>query len=389
MTQDSRSVLDAVRDLVPVLRKNGQQADEDRWLPEENIALLEAAGVWRMSVPKRFGGLEMALADQVEVITEISRGCGTTGWVTGVYVGSAWAATLYPDRTQAEVFADGSVRISIGFAPTGKVTRTDGGWILNGQWRFNSGSKGAHYNMAAAVYETEDGGHGEVLCLVPIREFTFVDDWHVMGGSGTGSVTTVAKDVFVPDHYAVDFEPLMVSDTPDRTNGGADGRNYALLALVLAGGAATSLGIAKAAYELFLERLPGRAITYTPWEDQKQHPVTQIQVATARNKIDAAEALSRGYLKMLQDRADAGVQPTDEEKAIVRGQTGFIHQQAKEAVELLYTLSGGSVIQRSVPFQRFYRDMLAFTQHALVNTNVNLEIQGRVLLGLDPATPYL
>jgi hypothetical protein len=100
--------------------------------------------------------------------------------------------------------------------------------------------------------------------------------------------------------------------------------------------AAVFIGIARGAYELFLERLPGRGITYTDCTDQKLHPLTQIQVATAANKIDAAEALSARWLTLLQERADAGEQPTDEEKAIVRGQTGFAAQLAKEALEILH-----------------------------------------------------
>ncbi|GAA2683153.1 MULTISPECIES: FAD-dependent oxidoreductase [Actinosynnema] len=52
--------------------------------------------------------------------------------------------------------------------------------------------------------------------------------------------------------------------------------------------AAACVGIAKAAYELFLERVVNRPITCTSWEDQREHPLTQIQVATAANKITAA-----------------------------------------------------------------------------------------------------
>jgi alkylation response protein AidB-like acyl-CoA dehydrogenase len=387
-SNEGRQVLQAVRDIVPVLRKNGQQADENGWIPEENITLLEAAGVFKMAVPRRFGGLELPLAEQIAVITEVASGCGSTGWVAGVYQSSGWAVTLYPDKAQEEVFKNGSVRVSIGFAPTGTIKKVDGGYVLNGTWRFNSGVKGAEWNFNAAMLDGPDGPE-EVLALVPVSELSFVDEWDVAGGSGTGSITSIAKDVFVPDHRVVGFEHIMESSTPGRTNGGADGRNYALMALVLAGGTGTFIGIAKGAYEMFLERVPGRGITYTPWTDQTQHPITQVQVANAKNKIDAAVALSREYIQVLQDRADAGEQPTVEEKAIIRGQTAFGAQLAKEAVDILFNLSGGSVIQRSVPMQRFHRDIQAFSLHALVQVNVNLEVQGRVLLGLDPNTPYV
>lgn len=381
-----RSVLGAVQDIVPVLRRNGLQAENERMIPTENIDLQDKAGVFRMAVPRRFGGLELPLADKAAVLAEIARGCPSSGWLAETWVSNAWIATLYPDRAQEEVFAHGSVRVSSGFAPTGKVVPVDGGYLLNGRWSYNSGCLGAHWNVTSSVVE---GTGTRVLGLVPMSELTTLDDWDVSGGAATGSVTTIAEDVFIPSYRVLEFDHALANTGPDRANGGADGRSYGLVSMIMAECAAVFTGIARGAYELFLERLPGRGITYTSWTDQKQHPLTQVQVATAKNKIDAAEAMSRLWLDLLQRRADAGELPTVEERAIVRGQTMFAGQLAKEAVEILYSLSGGSVIQRTVPLQRFHRDLQAFMHHGLTNVNTNLEVQGRVLLGLDPDTAFL
>jgi alkylation response protein AidB-like acyl-CoA dehydrogenase len=383
------SVLDAVKSVVPALRKNGEESEAQRWVVEENLQLLDKAGVFRIATPRRFGGYDFSVAEQVQVITEIARGCPSTGWVTFVWLSSNWTATLYPDRAQEEIFAAGSVRISSAFAPTGKVEPVEGGYRLNGTWRFNSGCLGADWDFVAAVRELPGGEHEEVMAVVPMSELTTSDDWDVTSGGATGSVTSRAKDVFVPEHRVVSFADAFSGTAGDRSNTGATGRNYGLLAFVMAEAAAVFVGIAKGAYELFLERLPGRGITYTNWTEQSLHPLTQIQVATAANKIDAAEALSGKWLGMLQRRADAGEEPTPEEKAVVRGQVGFAIQLAKEAVEVLYSASGGSVIQRSAPLQRFHRDIQGFSLHALAQLNANLELQGRVLLGLEPDTPFL
>ncbi|MFG3410112.1 acyl-CoA dehydrogenase family protein [Streptomyces sp. NPDC048142] len=383
------SLLDAVRSIVPTLRKNGREAEDQRWIPEENIELLEKAGVFRMAVPRRFGGLELGVADQSRVISEISRGCPSTGWLTMVWVTSAWASGLYSDRAQEEIFAGGSVRVSIVFAPSGTLTPVEGGYTLNGSWKFNSGCRGAHWNLAAGMVQRPDGSSEEVIAMVPMDRLTMVDDWDVSAGAGTGSATTVAKDVFVPAHHVVSYEEAMVGTTADRSNAGATGRNYGLLGYILADVAAVFIGIARGAHELFVERLPGRGITYTNWTEQSLYPLTQVQVAEAANKIDAAEALSTRWLEVLQKRADAGEQPTVEEKAAIRGQTAFAVELCREAVELLFRACGGSVIQRSVDLQRFQRDIQGLSLHALVQLNANLEVQGRVLLGLDPETDFL
>ncbi|NBM16048.1 acyl-CoA dehydrogenase family protein [Streptomyces sp. GC420] len=387
--EELASVLDGVRAAVPALRRNGRESEQRRWIVEENIQLLEKAGVFRAAVPKKYGGLDLDVAQQARVVSEIARGCPSTGWLTMVWLTSTWAVTLYPDRTQEEVLAGGSTRVSIVFAPSGTLEPVDGGYRLNGTWRFNSGVRGADWDMLAGLVELPDGTHQELVALVPTDQLAMVDDWHVSSGAGTGSCTVTATDVFVPARRTVPLEEAMVSATGDRSNTGATGRNYGLLGYILSGVAATLVGIAQGAYELFLERLPGRGITYTEWTDQRQHPVTQQQLATAANKIEAARALSERWMDVLQRRADAGEQPTDEEKAVIRGQTAYAGQLSKEAVEVLYAASGGSVIRSDVDLQRFHRDIQGFSLHALVQLGANLEVQGRVLMGLDPGTYFL
>lgn len=381
------AVLDAVREIVPALRRNGQESEERRWIVEENIKLMEQAGVFRVGTPRRFGGLDLPLADQAKVLTEIGRGCGSTGWVAMVWVSNSWLATLFPDRAQEEVFTSDSVRISGGFTPSGTLTPVEGGYRLTGAWRFNTGCRGADWNIAAAMIHGEDGAETEAVAIVPMSEFTIGDDWDTTSAAGTGSNTSRCTDVFVPAHRVVTFEHAIANTTPDRTP--APGRHYSLFPLVMTECAATCIGIARGALEMFLERLPGRGITYTNWTDQGAHPLTQIQVATAANKIAAAEALAETWWPLLQGRADAGELPTVEEAATLRGQTAFVIDLAKEAVRTLFEASGASVIGRSVPMQRFHRDIQGFAQHALLLLSTNLEVQGRVLIGRDPETPFL
>ncbi|QQQ80054.1 acyl-CoA dehydrogenase family protein [Saccharothrix sp. 6-C] len=381
-------VLDAVRDIVPRLRENGAEAEQNRWIPEENVDLLDKAGVFSMAVPRRFGGLDLPMAEQIAVLTEIGRGCGSTAWTAVAWVSSAWMATLYPDQAQDEIFAGGSVRISGGFTPTAKATPTEGGYLLNGSWRFNTGCRGAHWDLLAAIAEHPDGTEEEVFAMVPMSELTIADDWHVSAASGTGSSTTTAKDVFVPAHRVVTGEDALMEGVAGRTPT-AQGRAYSLISYVVAESVAAYIGMAKGALEVFLERLPGRGLAYTSWTDQRQHPLTQHRVALAANKITAAETLSASYVDLLQRRADAGEQPTWDEKAAVRGQAGTAILLVKEAVEALQTIAGASALSRSASFQRYHRDLLGLTTHGLMSPDMSLEVHGRVLVGLDPETPFL
>ncbi len=385
---DYLAVLDAVRNSAPVLRGNALSAENEKWIPEENIALLDEAGVFSAAVPRRFGGLDLPVERQAGLLAEIARHCGATGWVAMVWVTTAWMATLYPDRAQAEVFAGGRTRVSGGFTPSGTLIPAEGGYLLSGSWRFNTGVRGAEWNVCAAMAEHPDGRTEELFPLVPTSGLVLEDDWDVFGASGTGSVTSTAKDLFVPAHRVVGAE-VYEAATGDRWNADVHGRNYHLLSYILAGGASVFTGLGRAALDAFTRALPGKGIAYTNWAEQNQHPHIQIQVAVAANKIASCEALRQSLLRPVQERADRGETLTIEERATVRGQVAHIVQTVKEAVGELAALSPASAISRSKEFQRIHRDIMALSLHGLLAPIGSLEAQGRVLLGLGPGTDYL
>ncbi|HEX3961851.1 MAG TPA: hypothetical protein VHZ03_35370 [Trebonia sp.] len=342
-----------------------------------------------MAVPRRFGGLDLPIGEQASILAEIASGDGSTGWVASLWTANTWVCQLYPDQAQEELFAGGSVRVSGAFTPTGTLTPTSGGYLLNGRWKWNTGCRGARWDGLAALLEQPDGPPEVYYVMAPVAELALADDWHASAASATGSSTTTAKNVFIPGYRVISLSQALTGTTGGRSNTGATGRNYGFFGYIMAESVGAFIGMARGAYELFLARLPGRGITYTPWTDQSQSPVTHIQVATAANKIAAAEALSRRSIDLLQERADAGEQPTLEEKAAIRGQSAFAAELARQAVEVLYTASGASVIMRDVPFQRFHRDIQGLSLHAAMALNSNLEVHGRVAVGLDPATPFL
>lgn len=381
-------VLQAVQSAAERLEANAADAENARWIPRENIEYLEKAGVFSAPVPRRFGGLDLPVAEQAPIIAQIARGCGSSGWVSMVWISSAWIVSLYPDQAQEEVFAGGSARVSGGFTPSGTLTPTDGGYVLNGSWRFNTGVRGAQWNVCAAMTTHPDGTEEELFALVPVEDVEVGDDWDVFGASGTGSATSVVTNAFVPRHRVVDASVYDAS-TRDRWNADLHGRNYNLLSYILATCAPVYIGLASKALELFVARLPGKGITYTNWEEQREHPYTQVQVAVAANKIASCEALQQSWLTLMQRREDAGEKLTVEEKATIRGQVGYVVRTTKEAVETLYNISSASTILRSGALQRVYRDIAALSLHGLLTPVSSLEAQGRVLVGLEPGTDYI
>lgn len=376
-------------DLVPLLQKNAQATEEARRLPEDTVGALLDSGILKMRVPVRYGGYESDMRTVVDVLSELARGDGSTSWTVAVWSVCAWMMGLFPDEVQDEVFSDPAVRVSGILSPTAVGVPTAGGIILNGKWSFNTGSQQAQWNTNAAVRVVGDGQYEPVIVAVPLCDLEIVDDWYTVGLRGSGSVSTIAKDLFVPDERVLSLAPVLQGQHRSVRNADALLYRASFMPTACTTVTAAVLGMGRAARDAFFERLPGRKITYTRYDSQQDAPITHLQVAEAATKLDEAEFHAYRAAGMIDDKAVANEEWTIEERARARLDMGAVCQRTKEAVDILNTASGGSSIYSSVPIQRIERDVQTINLHAMMHPNTNLELYGRVLCGLSPNTDYL
>lgn len=384
-----KELVNRATELVPLLRKHVDWGEENRRLHDETIGAMAEAGLLRTRLPARYGGYETDMRTQVEVLAEIARGDGSASWTAGVWSISAWVAGLFPDEVQEKVFASPDALVSGILSPTATARPAAGGIVVNGSWTFNTGAQHSKWNTNAAVLIGEDGEPQPVMTLIPLSELEIVDDWYTSGLRGSGSVTTVAKEVFVPDGWYLPMGPVLQGG--GGVGGNADNPIFRapIMPTACATVSATVLGLARGARDAFFERLPGRKITYTDYTDQSQAPLTHLQVAEATVKIDEAEFHTYRLAEKVDAMCAAAAPWTLQERAQVRLDTGAVCQRAKEAVDLLNTASGASSIYSTVPIQRIARDVQTLNLHAIMHPNTNLELYGRILCGLPPNTQYL
>jgi alkylation response protein AidB-like acyl-CoA dehydrogenase len=378
MTNDT--VLDRATALVPYLSDHAIATEQARRVSPEGFDALSDAGILRMCAPKKYGGDELDFDAQCRVLAELARGCPSTSWVATILSAMTWMAATFSDEAQDEILGDGDPRVSGVLAPTGTLEATDGGYRLNGKWAFNTGGHGSDWTILNAIL---DGA--PTIAIVRSSELTRLDDWHANGMSGTGSSSVIADDVFVPTHRT-QFTPGMVGGvyTGERHNAADPYFNLPLAAVLAINAAGTPVGTARGAMEAFMERLPGRAITYTSWEVQSEAPVTHLQVGEAALLIDSSAA----HVKLATDVLDhpAGDVPSNLERVQGRAHVMYSTKLARDAVDILFHASGASCIQSHVPIQRFQRDIQALANHAIMHGPTGIELYGRVLCGLEPNT---
>ena len=376
-------------ELVPLLRAHAAWTEENRRLHEETVEAMADAGIFKLRTPTRYGGYEADTRTLVEVATELGRGDASSSWVASVYWIPTWMACLFPDEVQDEVFSVPNTRVCGTLSPSATATPTDGGVLVNGKWGFISGALHAQWQEVIAILIPPEGEPYPIMALVPLSDLLIVDDWHTSGLKGTGSVSTVAQNLFIPQERVLPLPMVLQGQHASKSNADSPIYRAPLLPVAAASSVGTLLGAAIAARDIFFKRLPNRKITYTAYESQREAPLTHLQVAEAAMKIDQAEFHAHRLATLVDTKGVDGTAWKLEERARARADLGTVVRLAKEAVEIYATASGGASIYSDVPIQRVLRDVQAVNLHALMHPNTNAELYGRVLCGLEPNTLYI
>lgn len=375
-------------ELVPLLQKHAVWAEENRRIHDESIEALADAGIFKMRVPTRYGGYESDTRTLVEVGTEMGRADGSTAWTASVYWIPTWMTCLFPDEVQDEVFSTPNVRVCGTLSPSGMAAPVQGGVVVNGKWGFQTGALHAHWQEIIAI-KMGPGEPMPIMALVPLSEMQIIDDWYTSGLKGTGSVSTVAKDLFIPKERILPLPAVLAGKGASVKNAKAAIYRPPLLPVASASSVGTVIGLARGAQEAFLQRLPERKITYTDYATAREAPITHLRVADAAMRADAAQFHAHRLADLVDRKGAEGESWSMEERARSRADMGAAVRLAQETVDILNQASGGSSVYSEVPIQRFARDILAVTLHALMHPSTNAELYGRILCGLEPNTLYV
>ncbi|MFC9946658.1 acyl-CoA dehydrogenase family protein [Streptomyces pratensis] len=382
---EASDLLRNARELVPLLARNAEQGERDRRLTDESVKLLTDGGMFRLAVPKRYGGHEVSLRTLIDVSAVLAEGDGSSSWVVAVGSSLAWVVSLFPEQAQDEVFgADPDTRVSGVLTPSATAQRVDGGFRVSGRWHYASGAWHAGWSVIGfpvpdATGQIVDQG----MALIPASDYTVEDTWFVAGMRATGSNCLVAQDIFVPDHRVVSVPKAMAGDYPVQRSGGRLPRSAFVQFLTAAPLVATQLGLGRAALELVKDRSADKAITFTFFEKQRDSTAFQLRIAEATQKIDTAHlhvyraaadidgAAGRGEaldpLQRIQARAD------------LSGAVGHV----TEAIDILLTAHGAASFADTNPLQRIWRDSAVSARHAILQPAMIKEMYGKALLGVE------
>jgi len=390
----AESVIASARDLVPDLRARSKEIDALAKLPEDIVERMSAAGLFKLTVPQIYGGLQMGPATYRKIIAELARGDMSVGWTASLMNTANWLlAAALPKEVADEIFATpGGVRPSGGISPRHiKVRKRSDGYVIeDGLWGFASGVYHSNWSVLGIPLLDDDGNAvDQGLALIPNGKVTVLNDWDTIGMRGTGSSSVSVHDVFVPNAHVISFSSLVQGNYQSTHLDRVPLYRLATVPMMATSLVFPLVGGARAALEIFLERLPRRAIKYTSYEKQGDAAVTHLQLGEVDAKIDAAELFIQRSTETLENVAQAGEQMAIFDRARIRRDAGFASRLIWEAVDLLVSAAGASMAVSTDPINRIWRDIRVAGLHAGLTPTTNLELYGRLMCGLEPNTAML
>ena len=366
-TEQQARFLAVVDPLVAVFAARAGEQDRSGAFPFANFADIRAAGLPALSVPTAMGGWGADLREAVMVTERLAQGDGSTALSFVMHVqsiGSAaesgdWPETVFDALCRAAV-TRGALVNSLATEPAlGSPSRgghpqttarpictADGAithWVLDGCKSFASMFPVLDYAIIPAALEDGSGEVGRFLVAVDDR-FHIEQTWDAVGMRTTGSHTVALRGVETPHTNLI--------GRTSQTRGGVGNAWFTL------GVSAVYLGVAAAAIDAAsdyaLRRIPtalGRPIAELE-SVQRQLGQAALLLHTARTQLYyTAEEWTRCPAR----RAEL--------TAWLAAAKVTVTNHAVAAVDHCLRAAGGAGLMRTLPLERYYRDVRAGLSH--------------------------
>lgn len=378
------------RALAPAVAAAAPRTESERQIPEDVVAALHEARLFRMLLPRSLGGEELPPQFYVQAIEEIAKADASTAWCIAQTSVCSTASANLDHAAAVEMFGDSRAVLAWGPPGRGKAVVVPGGYRLSGRWQFASGSRhatwlGAHCPMIEADGKPQLDSEGQPVgrtLMFPRSAAQITDVWQVMGLRGTGSDTYEVNDLFVPEARSMS----MFGRNPAEKREAGSLYLFTVFQLFGASFAAISLGIARASLDAFVDLAKSK----TPTGGRnvlRDSAVVQSQVGLAEAQLTSARVFLLHALRQMWDDAARTGALSIEHRLQLRMASTHASHQAKQVVDIAYHAAGASAIFESNPFERRFRDINTVSQQAQSQAQV-FEAVGQYYLGL-PLHPRL
>jgi 3-hydroxy-9,10-secoandrosta-1,3,5(10)-triene-9,17-dione monooxygenase len=373
-------------ELRPLLQSEADEGERLRSPTPAVDAALKSNKLLTLLLPKRWGGAGLSMTGFAKFQMELAKGDPSISWVSQIVNGTTWVASLTSDATQEALFGNGTKLVCGAYNPPGIARKVEGGYIVSGAWPYTSGSRQSDWAQSGVMLENTSGPvvPGINMVYIPFSQIEMKDTWFVTGMQGTGSDTSVAKDVFVPDHLMVTMDKPFGHVEPNKKHWGAPSDNLPVIPTVRATGLAQLVGAAEAMLEIVEAESKKKPLVTTTYKARADSGAVVHELGRVAAQLDTAKLLLFSAAGLLDEVALANIKLTDAQRAKHKAQCAQIVDLVHNSIESLMFISGSSAFMKTNPLNRYWRDIHVGLRHITNVPMLSYEIYGRDRLGILP-----
>jgi len=370
--------------LTPLLAQSAPAIDRERRLPAALLDALHQAGLFRMLLPKPYGGGEVDPVTFVQVLEAVARIDGSTAWCLGQNSVCAMVAAFLPQEAAQEIYGrDPRAVLAWGPGPGARAVAVPGGYRASGTFAFASGGRHANWLGADCAIVEPDGrprlaANGTPLgrtLIFPANKVEMTDIWDVIGLRGTASDGYTLNDLFVPEAFTVARDDLAerrylkpLYTMPTR-------------AFYACGFACVGLGLARALLDGFVALTQEK--TPRGYKSKlRENAATQSEVAEAEARWRSARMYVLGTLSEVWAEVESTDSISLQQRVAIRLAASHANHEAVAVADIAYHAAGATAIFAGNPFERRFRDIHTVAQQ-LQGRRQHYETVGRFLLGVE------
>ncbi|WP_442602676.1 acyl-CoA dehydrogenase [Paenibacillus sp. KN14-4R] len=342
---------------VSTIRAFSSEMDQTGVVPLQVLEVIYEQGLFKLFVPRDLGGSMTPMPEAIRIFEQASWIDGTFGWLITIGAGGGFfTATMNPDVSR-QLYSSPEAVVAGSGHPSGTAIKVNGGYIVNGQWRFCSGSTHATLFTANSWMTSVDPVEPPVM-----RSFTFlpdqvkiIPDWRAFGLRATSSHSIEVVDAFVPENMTFDImsKPYYEESI----------FQYPFKQFAEGSFAAVSIGLGRH----FLEE--ARIIVSRhedKWAHTNRYAFVMGQIDQVEQKLSSAIADFYSHIEDSWNKHVSGEPLTDEYCEQVSKVCKRVVRVAVQSAEAIFAYLGIHAVMEDTLINRIWRDLHTASQHAML-----------------------
>ena len=350
---DRKQIVNTVREFVKRdVEPIASAYDNDDIYPHELIPKLQELGLFGITIPIEYGGMELDFTTFAMIFEEISKGWMSLSGIIGTHhVLSHIVSTYGTDEQKERILprmATGELRGGLALTESdagsdaqniSTTAHKDGEeYVINGRKMFiSNGENGNVFALMAKTNPEANPAHRGISCFIfekPVAGFKVGQHIDKLGYRGIDTCELLFDDCRIPTENLI---------------GGQEGRGFHHVMAGLETGriniAARAVGVAQAAFDAAIEYSQKR---HTFGKPISEHQAIQLKLAEMASKIHAARLM----VYDAAEKKDIG-ERNDLETAMAKL---FASEVCGEVAMEAMRVHGGVGYTKELPIERYYRD---------------------------------